>query len=153
LSNVVYLDTGVLGIVTHPKADKPEVQECIKWLSGMLDAGARVCVPEVCDFELRRSYILNNSHVPLQRLESLNSVVTYIPINTSMMRRASELWADVRRKGKPTADEKELDCDVVLAAQALLTSTAAEKPVVATTNVGHLSHFLHADSWWNIKPG
>ena len=110
-------------------------------------------MPEICDFELRRSYLLNNSKVPLDRLESLNSVVTYVPINTQMMRRASELWADMRKRGKPTADEKELDCDVVLAAQALLTSTDSEKPIVATTNIGHLSLFLPADTWRNIKPG
>jgi len=152
LTTVVYLDTGVLGIVTHPKADKPEVQNCIKWLYGMLEAGARICVPEICDYELRRAYILNKSNIPLERLESLISVLTYVPVDTSMMRRAAELWADARSRGKQTADEKELDCDVVLAAQALVSTAQTESAVVATTNVGHLSLFLRADTWENIKP-
>jgi len=152
LTTVVYLDTGVLGIVTHPKADKPEVQKCIQWLYGMLAAGARVCVPEICDYELRRAYILNQSNVALERLESLISVVTYVPVDTTMMRRAAKLWADVRARGKQTADEKELDCDVVLAAQALTSTADSESAVVATTNVGHLALFLRADLWENIKP-
>ncbi len=69
-----------------------------------------------------------------------------------MMLRAAQLWADARRKGKPTADEKELDGDVILAAQALLATEASEDPIVATTNVGHLSLFIKADSWKNITP-
>ena len=63
---------------------------------------------------------------------------------------AAELWAEARRRGRPTADPKELDCDVVLAAQAGLIARAWDEPVIATTNVGHLTLFADARAWQEI---
>ena len=62
------------------------------------------------------------------------------------MTKAAELWAESRRLGRPTADPKELDGDVILAAQAL-----AADAVVATENVGHLSRFVLAKHWTAIS--
>ncbi len=50
----------------------------------------------------------------------------------------------------PTADDKSIDGDVILAAQAV-TCDAAET-VIATTNVGHLGRFTNAESWSQIEP-
>ena len=148
----IYLDTGVLGIVTHPKAG-PESKECVKWLLAILEAGNKVCVPEICDYELRREYNLNSSVNALKNLENLNSQVDYVPIDTKMIRRAAELWAQARRDGNSTADPKELDADVILVAQALLSpKEEIGDRIVATTNVGHLSRFIKADTWRNIQP-
>jgi hypothetical protein len=56
----------------------------------------------------------------------------------------------------PTADPKELDCDVLIAAQALDYQTthglASGELVMATVNIGHHSQFLAADLWQNITP-
>lgn len=62
------------------------------------------------------------------------------------MLKAAELWAEVRKRGMPTADSKALDCDVILAAQAL-----AVDGLVATENVGHLSRLARAKSWRDIR--
>jgi predicted nucleic acid-binding protein len=61
------------------------------------------------------------------------------------MLKAAELWAEARKRGKPTADIKELDGDVILAAQALQVDA-----IVATENVGHLSLFVEAKHWKDI---
>ena len=63
------------------------------------------------------------------------------------MLKAAELWAQARNQGRPTADMKALDCDVILAAQAL-----AVNGIVATENVGHLSLFVEAKDWREILP-
>ena len=63
------------------------------------------------------------------------------------MLRAAELWADARRRGRSTADPKELDADVILAAMALEAGAT-----VATENVGHLSRYVSAKHWRQIKP-
>jgi hypothetical protein len=64
------------------------------------------------------------------------------------MRKAAELWAQVRQQGRPTADPKELDGDVILAAQTLLLGTP--DVVVATTNVGHLARYVNAKHWQEV---
>ena len=56
--------------------------------------------------------------------------------------RGAQLWADARNRGLPTADPKELDGDVILAAQA-----ERAKAIVATDNVGHLARFVSAQNW------
>jgi predicted nucleic acid-binding protein len=54
----------------------------------------------------------------LARLDALEASVTYLAIDTATLRRAAELWAAARRRGRPTAPPEELDGDVILAAQA-----------------------------------
>ncbi|HLH22492.1 MAG TPA: hypothetical protein VK066_08205 [Chloroflexota bacterium] len=71
--------------------------------------------------------------------------MTYLPLTTATMQRAAELWAAARRRGMPTADPKELDGDVILAAQALQVGGA-----IVTENVGHLAQFVEAKSWREI---
>ena len=51
----------------------------------------------------------------------------------------------MRKQGCPTADPKELNGDVIVAAQA--ESVGA---VVATENVGHISLFIDARGWREI---
>jgi hypothetical protein len=61
-----------------------------------------------------------------------------------------EFWAEARRRGRPTAHEKTLDADAILAGQA---ATLYEKEVVvATANPRHLARFVAADRWQAIKP-
>jgi len=78
-------------------------------------------------------------------------VFDYLPIDTATMRLAAHLWARVRQQGKPTADPKELDGDVILAAQAQLLIDAGHDVVVATSNVGHLSRVAPAQLWNTIQ--
>jgi hypothetical protein len=67
------------------------------------------------------------------------------------MRLAAQLWASARQQGRPTADPKELDGDVILSAQALDLGLTQEEIIVATMNAGHLSQFVHAGEWQNIR--
>ena len=46
---------------------------------------------------------------------------------------AAQLWSDARFQGQPTASDKAIDADVILAAQAL-----AVDGIVVTTNIRHL---------------
>jgi hypothetical protein len=67
-----------------------------------------------------------------------------------MMRQAAAFWAETRKQGRPTADDKALDGDVILAAQVVLAATANDKGIVATENAGHLVRFVPAYVWWDI---
>lgn len=149
LSKFVFLDTGIIGLVTHPSGGE-EPKACIKWLLSLIDNDVKVCIPEVCDYEIRREYLRRKNVKCLAKLDQLIENLQYIPINSSMMRKAAELWAKSRQIGQITADPKELDADVILCAQALLSIEANDELVVATTNIGHLSYFVSANKWENI---
>jgi len=64
------------------------------------------------------------------------------------MRHAALFWAHARRRGQPTASERSIDADAIVAGQAM--SLGVSDFVVATTNVGHLSRFVPAELWQNI---
>ena len=136
--NRIVLDAGPLGRVSHPRPNR----EIANWLVRVLREGAVVYVPEIAEYEIRRELIRANLDQSIQRLDQLKSALTYLPINTEAMLKAAELWAEARSRGTPTADAKELDADVILAAQAMQVGGS-----VATENVGHLNLFVEARNW------
>ena len=147
MSRLILLDSGVLGLVTHPRRNA----DAKAWLTGLLRADAVVLVPEIADYELRRELLRANKSRSLDRLDLLGTTAGYVPITTAVMRRAGELWAEARHRGRPTADEKDLDADVILAAQAQILADVGDEPVVATTNVAHLARFVDAREWHEIE--
>ncbi|MEQ9373002.1 MAG: hypothetical protein RIG63_28870 [Coleofasciculus chthonoplastes F3-SA18-01] len=108
-------------------------------------------LPEIADYEVRRELLRVGKVVSIRRLDQLKAAITYRPITTAVMLKAAELWAEARRRGKPTADSKALDGDVILAAQAILVEEEGNEVIVATTNVRHLSQFVDAREWRLIQ--
>ena len=134
----IVLDSGPLGKISHPRPNR----EVADWLERLLREGALVYVPEIADYEVRRELIRAGLREGVSRLDRLKSVLNYLPINTEVMLKAAQLWAEARNRGTPTADPKALDADVILAAQALQVSGS-----VATENVGHLGLLVEAKDW------
>lgn len=148
MATIMVLDTGPAGRLTHPAANL----ELVEWLRSKLAAGVEVVLPEIVDYELRRNFLLEISRGnrgfrrSLERLEALQETLTFLPLNSEMMRKAAEFWAGARRRGKPTADLKELDADAILAAQTWFVGGT-----VITENVGHLSLFVNAQTWRDMS--
>ena len=130
----------------------PAADACRAWLTRHVQSGVRVVVPEIADYEVRRELLRLAKTSAVLRLDAFNHALPdrYLPLTTSRIRLAAELWADIRRRGLPTADPKELDGDVIVAAQAMTLAAAPGGFVVATTNVVHLSRFVPSDLWGNI---
>jgi predicted nucleic acid-binding protein len=143
----VLLDSGLLGIVTNPKAASPSSQEGKVWRQSLPLKGYIVMLPEIADYEVRRELIRVGKTAGIRRLDQLKSQIPYRPLTTEVMLLAAQLWADARKRGKPTADRNALDGDVILAAQAIWEVNAGNEVVIATTNVGHLSQFVDAREW------
>ncbi len=113
-------------------------------------AGARIVVPDVADYEVRRELTRANAAEGLARLDLLEAVLDYDPITTATLRKAAELWAHVRKLGLPTAGPASLDADAVLAAHALLVGGPGDLVTIATTNPRHLNRFPGIDAAiWN----
>jgi predicted nucleic acid-binding protein len=145
LSNRIVLDTNPLSLLCHGNTQLPEVREIRQWLRLQTQAGNLVYVAEMADYEARRELLRAGKITSVRRLDGLAVELTYLPLDTPTMRRAAEFWAQSRQQGLPTADPKEIDADVILAAQA--ESVGA---IVVTDNVGHLARFVTAKHWRDI---
>lgn len=137
------LDSGPLGRLTH--ADYSRNREHREWLASLLDHDVTVFLPEIADYEIRRSLILENLTGSLANLDTLPSLINYVPITTADMHKAAELWAKSRKSGRSVGDPKELNADVILAAQAMRLGA-----IIATDNIGHLAQFTPAKHWSEI---
>lgn len=148
---VVLLDSGPLGLVSHPNAQRVNAA-AVEWLDALLSAGVSVLVPEIADYEVRRELLRAGRQRGVRRLDELKEAIGYVPITTRTMLTAASLWADARKEGRPTAPDLALDADVILAAQAKEVEEAGRSVAVATTNPRHLSRFVDARTWQEITP-
>lgn len=150
MSRLIILDSGPLGAATNLKAKNIPLA-CQQWLQNMLERSERIAIPEIADYEVCRELLRANLLNSLRRLNSFKQALEYIPIQTETMLLAAQLWADIRKRGKPTADLKALDGDVILAAQAQLLTNDSTEVIVATTNLKHLSLLTNAAHWQDIN--
>jgi len=141
VTRAIVLDTGPLGMAAHPRLSG----DFRKWWECLLHSNTPIFVPEIADYEVRRNLLLEDLTHSVERLNQLKETLNYLPITANVMLQAAEFWAFARRRGQLPADPKELNGDVILAAQ-----TKQVGAVVATENVGHLSLFVEAKSWRDI---
>jgi predicted nucleic acid-binding protein len=71
------LDAGPLGQLAHSKR-----QKIAGWVEAKLAAGTSIFIPEIADFEIRRSLLLHNLHDSLRQLDRLNEELIYVPITS-----------------------------------------------------------------------
>jgi hypothetical protein len=121
---------------------------CAQWLQALVSAGVRVIVPEIADYEVRRELLRANKLKGISQLDALARLLEYRPLTTAAMRQAAAFWAQARQQGQPTAGDKTIDGDMILAGQAM--TLGVRNVVIATTNVGHLARFVPADLWHNV---
>ena len=151
MSRILFLDSGPLGLLTHPQRST-EAIAIAEWLSRCLLSGSRVIVPAIVYYELKRELLRAKKSFGIARLDAFVSATPgrYLPLSDEALRLAAELWAKAGEEGQPTADPKALDIDVIIAAQALSFGPAPADVIVATTNARHLSSFVSAKRWEDI---
>lgn len=150
---IIVLDAGPVSLASQSR-NKPDAARCHAWIRTMDAAGARIVVPEIADYEVRRELIRSGATTGIGRLDQVGSALEYDPITTPAMRRAAEFWAFLRQSGIPTADQHALDADCILAAQASLLGGPGDMVTIATINARHLSRFpgVDAQQWDAIVP-
>ena len=96
--------------------------------------------------------LISKKHLTGQeKCQRQDNTLRYLPIDTATMLKAAEFWSQARQMGRPTASDKALDGDMILAAQAFLMQNGNNQVIVATTNLRHLSLFVNAREWKLIK--
>jgi predicted nucleic acid-binding protein len=135
VSRRLLLDSGPLGLVTRPRISA-EVLAVNHWLVDRLSGGDTILVPAIVYYELRRELLRAQKATGIARLDAFVQIEPerYLPLTGQALRLAAELWAEVRRQGRPTSPALDLDVDVILASQALTLGTPAEIVVVTTTH-------------------
>lgn len=153
---IVFIDSGVLGLLTHPKKEgKPAL--CEDWLYSLLAKGVYVVSSDICDYEVRRSLLLESvkkkSFESLDNLDELRNVIDFLKLETTVIFKASQIWMETRRKGRKTADDYEMDVDIIILAHWYLLKQQypSRYIVIATTNVKHFEEFSEALNWEEIN--
>lgn len=149
MNKVVVLDSSPLGLLSNPRRT-PEVLACSDWAKKQIANGTRIIVPEIADYEVRRELIRAEKSRGLAELDIICSAFEYLPISSNAMRHAARLWAETRKAGRATASDDALDGDVILVGQAL-EIIGANELIVASSNTRHLSWFLTAMAWTDIR--
>ena len=153
MARIIVLDSGDLGLASQ-KPGHIEGGRFREWMFREWANGAMIVVPELADYEVRRSILLAGFSKGIDRLDDLyQHPARYLPINTAAMRTAARLWAEARRRGRPTAHELALDGDVIVAAQAIEFRSDSDDWLIATENVSDLSRYVgsRARSWIEIS--
>ena len=142
MSSPLILDSSPLSLLCYARQQRTEVIAINQWLQDRLAERTVVYLPEIADYEVRRELIRARKFGSIRRLDVLRQTLAYLPLDSDTMRRAAEMWAQVRNQGLPTARDEALDADVILAAQ-------AEKvgAVIVTENARHLSRLRPVTSW------
>ena len=149
--DLLFLDAQVVGVLAHPRGgDEP--RRCRAWARRMIEGGVRLFLAEVSDYEVRRELIRLGATAGLRRLDQLRLTLDFAPITTGAMGVAARLWAESRRRGLPTGSSNAVDCDVILAAQALQAAGPNRSVAVASANVRHLEQFLDVRPWDRFDP-
>jgi predicted nucleic acid-binding protein len=153
VSRFLLLDSGPLGLLTHPQRTA-EAIAIIEWVSRCILSGTRIMVPAIVYYEIRRELLRAKKTFGIGRLDAFVNAAPgrYLPLSDGALRLAAELWAQARQAGRPTAEPKALDIDVIIAAQALSFGPSPSEVVVVTSNPKHLSQFVTAQNWTEILP-
>jgi hypothetical protein len=136
----ILIDSGVLGKLCNPNSST-EVEAARERLYALLAKGVYIVSSQICDYEVRRSLILNSlrglSSEGISNLNKLAEFIDFLPVSNPVLQKAASLWAEAR----------------ILCAQYKLLEQ--EYPgryiVIATTNVKHLSRFAEAKDWQEIE--
>ena len=92
MSRYLLLDSGPLGLVTHPTIS-PEVVAINHWLIACLSSGDGVLVPAIIYYELRRELLRARKALGLARLDAFVQIDSnrYLALTDEALRLAAEL--------------------------------------------------------------
>ena len=139
-------DSNVIGLVSSPNITN-EVIRAQNWERDFIAQGNRLAVPDMMVYEVVRELKLQGKTIGIARLEESINRSLYIPTTREILDIASDLWAELRKRGKPTVSKEALNFDTILAAHAIFLNNTGSRAVVAATNLRHLSLMTETYDW------
>lgn len=138
----VVLDTRPVSQIAHPR----KFRDITDWFGRVVEAGYRVVIPEVVDYEVRRGLLRIPAPRQIERLDDIVEDFHFDPI----MQDAAHVWAEARRRGTPFTADDRLDGDAILIAQVRALGDPGALTVI-TENVAHLRPFVPAMRWQGFE--
>lgn len=136
------LDARPLSQIAHPRKFK----HITAWFERVVNAGYRVVIPEVIDYEVRRGLLRIPATRQIARLDAMIEDFHFDPITRPIMQDVAHVWAEARNRGTPFTGDDRLDGDAILIAQVRALGDLKQVAVI-TENVGHLRPFVPAVRW------
>jgi len=92
VSRFLFLDSGPLGLLTHPQRSA-EVVAIADWLMRCLVSGSRVIVPAIVYYELKRELLPANKSFGIARLDAFVAATPggYLALSDEALRLAADL--------------------------------------------------------------
>lgn len=134
---VVILDSKPLGEICN-SLNQAKTRPLIQFLR---ERKIALRVAEITDYELRRELNLQKLTKGINNLNKFRQRQEIIPLDSESLLVATDLWAELRREAQPTADNKNIDCDVIMVAQALSLAKQFEQIIMLTIDVKDLVRF------------
>ena len=100
-------------------------------------------VAEITEYELRRELLRAERYRSDNRLNKFYLTERIIPIDRLALIKASEIWAEVRNSGMPTASNERIDIDTIMVAQSLTLKKDFEEVIILTGDPEDISRFCH----------
>jgi predicted nucleic acid-binding protein len=90
VAHLIFLDSEPVGLASQVRG-KPRADACRGWLQGLEVAGARILVPEIVDYEVRRELVRVGATAGLRRLDGLLARFPLLPLDRPSLLRAADL--------------------------------------------------------------
>jgi len=158
MTKAVLLDSCELGDMCHP-TDKDALL-CREWAQNLKRKGTLLRIPDIVDYEVRRSFILGGCHEAIGILDQLRAIHGTLPVCEESLKQAAIFWARLRTGLRMAGtDDKRLDADVIICGQAwVFAEQEGVKVQIATDNIRHFqplvdgTRIVDAKPWADIVP-
>ena len=145
MRETIVLDARPLSQIVHPR----KFESVTAWFDRAVEAGYRVVVPEVVDYEVRRGLLRIPASRQLGRLDELIEGLYFDPITRPIMHDAAHIWAEARNRGEAFTADDRLDADAILIAHVRALGDLRAVTVI-TENLRHLEPFVPAARWQDV---
>ncbi len=142
----VVLDARPLSQIAHPR----KFEDITAWSERVVDAGCRIVISEITDYEVRRGLLRIPAARQIARLDAMIADFHFDPITRPIMQDAAHVWADACNRGLPFTSDDRLDADAILVAQVRALGDPQGVTTV-TENVKHLAPFMQAARWQDFE--
>ncbi len=137
------MKTYLLDSTIVSKIIKRDDQSIKKRFQQALRNNSKILISPIVFYEVMRFFYHKKAVKEINFLLKLVDKLYWIDTNYNTWDKGAKIWAQARSIGRPTADEKSLDADVLIAAQA-----KEHNAVVVTKNTKHFTYLGVENEQW-----